>query len=302
MAVAGHDFWFMWALAQRAYVGACSDQWVSSTFSPALMIAISWEETQFNNIRQTPFNHDDWMKRWTDIDPSTNSPRKDATNQVSGNHAIGYVQVERDTIDRWLSLNPKICMGLPGFDADMLYSSNANVSGDLRAKRRRWWQTIDEKILASDDAGFQLGWRAFSHMHTAGVAGSKGAALKIYGGSNKARDNPDKKIGRTATQIVQGWLDTDACMRALANLSPYHVQNEFGWQYANAMLAGAYWFSRPDGDFASGFGTPNNTASRVARIFEKYLTRGSNDSFIETGKFDALRADIKTSLSITETA
>ena len=100
MTVAGHDFWFMWGLAHRAYLTECKDNWVLQNFSPRLMIAISWEETQFNNIRQSGFTHIDWMKRWTDIDPVTNAPRKDGdTGQVSGNHAVGYVQVERDTID-----------------------------------------------------------------------------------------------------------------------------------------------------------------------------------------------------------
>ena len=79
----GRDVFFMWNLAQRAYVGACTDDWVSATFSPTLMLAISWEETQFTNTRQLGFTHEDWMKRWTDIDPATNKPRRNAAGQVS---------------------------------------------------------------------------------------------------------------------------------------------------------------------------------------------------------------------------
>jgi hypothetical protein len=75
MTVAGHDFWFMWGLAPRAYVTECKDSWVLQTFSPGLMIAISWEQSEFNSIRQSGFTHIDWMKRWTDIDPITNAPR-----------------------------------------------------------------------------------------------------------------------------------------------------------------------------------------------------------------------------------
>jgi hypothetical protein len=269
------------------------------------MIAISWEETQFNNIRQSGFTHIDWMKRWTDIDPVANAPRKDGdTGQISGNHAVGYVQVERDTIDRWLALNPQVCVGLPGFSPDLAFRlDDKTVSQDRIQRRRLWWQTIDEKVLASDEAGFQLGWRTFSHMNTAGVAHSKKAALTIYGGSNKKRDDPNKKIGRTASQIVQGWLDTDACLRAMMAISPYRTRVELGWAMANRMLAGAYYFSRPDGDFLGGFGgTTTTQAAEMSRVFERRLTRGPSDSFIETGKIDDLRADIKATLGMVETA
>jgi hypothetical protein len=303
MTVAGHDFWFMWGLAHRAYLADCTDSWVLQNFSPGLMIAISWEETQFNNIRQSGFTHIDWMKRWTDIDPATNGPRKNKkTGQASGNHAIGYVQVERDTMDRWLALNPQVCLGLPGFDGDMMFRvGDATVSPERINRRRLWWQTIDEKVLARDEAGFQLGWRTFSHMHTAGVANSKKSALVIYGGSNEQRDDPTKTIGRTASQIVQGWLDTDACLRAMMAISPYRSRVELGWTMANRMLAGAYYYSRPDGDFLGGFGgTTTAQALEMNRVFEKYLTRGPSDSFIETRKIDDLRADIKATLGMVE--
>jgi hypothetical protein len=304
VTVAGHDFWFMWGLAQRAYVGECRDSWVLQNFSPGLMIAISWEETQFNNIHQIGFTHDDWLKRWTDIDPATNAPRKNAAGQVSGNHAVGYVQVERDTIDRWLAFNPQVCAGLPGFDSDMVFMLNDKTVSPERIRRRRlWWQTIDEKTLATDEAGFQLGWRTFSHMHTAGVANGKMGALKIYGGSNKERDDPTKKIGRTASQIVRGWVDTDACLRAMAAISPYRIRVELGWPMANRLIAGAYYFSRPDGDFPGGFGgTTLSEAAAVSKVFDKYLTRGPSDSFIEARKIDALRTDIKAALGMVETA
>jgi hypothetical protein len=40
----------------------------------------------------------------------------------------------------------------------------------------------------------------------------------------------------------------------------------------------------------------------MSKIFEKRLTRGPSDSFIETGKIDDLRADIKATLGMVETA
>src|SRR5262245_47571347 len=48
-------------------------------------IAICWEETQFNNIRQRKFNHGDWLKG-----PGA-EPEK-------GNHAVGFGQVERESM------------------------------------------------------------------------------------------------------------------------------------------------------------------------------------------------------------
>jgi hypothetical protein len=71
----------------------------------------------------------------------------------------------------------------------------------------------------------------------------------------------------------------------------------------NRLLAGAYYFSRPDGDFIGGFGgTTTAQAAEMSKIFEKRLTRGSSDSFIETGKIDDLRADIKATLGMVETS
>ena len=56
MAGAGHDFMFMWSLAYKAYTSVCKDEWVLKNFSPALMIAISWEETQFNTEKFKDLN------------------------------------------------------------------------------------------------------------------------------------------------------------------------------------------------------------------------------------------------------
>lgn len=302
MASAGHDFWFMWNLAQKAYSNACQDQWVLQNYSPQLMVAISWEETQFNNIHQGGFTHDDWMKLWTDIDPATNKTRvNSATNQKSGNHAIGYVQAERDTIDLWLTFNPEVCLGLPGFTAEMVYrQGDKSVTTERRQARTRWFQKADEAILADDAAGFSLGWRAFSYLHTAKVISSKRSGLKVFAGKNDARDDPKKKIGRTAPQIIQGWLDTDACMRALAAMSPYQMKPEFGLAAANQAIGGAYYFSRPDGDFNGAFRISRDQALAMSKVYEPFITRGPNDSFIPGGKVPELRAALAQALGIVE--
>lgn len=303
MGTAGHDFWYMWQLVQRAYVGTCTDDWVAKTFSPAMMLAISWEETQFGNIRQLGFTHADWMKRWNEALPN-GKPKLNAAGQIVGNHAIGFVQVERDTIDLWLSLNPRLCLGLPGFTLDMAFDlKSPNVTPAQKDARRIWWQGLDEAILGDEVAGFGLGWRALSHLHFSKVAGTKRGALQAYAGKNKERDDPKKKLGRTAPQIIQGWLDTDAIMRALGQISPYRMQADLGLKFANRAIAGAYWYSRPDGDFPTAFGgTTMEEAAAMARVYHPFVTRGPSDSFVGSSQIAALREAIRAHLGFDETA
>jgi len=99
-----------------------------------------------------------WIKRWS-------GAGKTPDGQYPGNHAVGFVEVERDTIGMWLLFNSELCMGLPQFSADMIFAQDdKSVSAERKEKRRRWWQTIDQEVLASDVAGFQLRWRTFSHL------------------------------------------------------------------------------------------------------------------------------------------
>lgn len=306
----GRDFWYMWQLVQRAYVGSCTDPWVSKTVTPFLMLAISWEETEFSNVRQGNFDHADWMRRWNEVDGQGRPKRDDKhKEQIVGNHAIGMVQVERDTMDLWLTNQPRLCIGLPEFYDDMAYAAlDPKVTPEQRKKRMQWWQGIDEKILADDALGMQLGWRAFSYYHAMKVAGSKLGLLKAYAGHNKERDDPNKKpkpgepVTRTAADIIKGWLDTDACMRTLADISPYRMQTDFGLKCANTTIAGAFYFSKSNGNFPRAFGgTSREAAEKMSKVWEPFLMRGINDTFIPSARVPELREAIKAHLGIVET-
>jgi hypothetical protein len=284
----GRDFWYMLDMVQRGYVNDCTDPWVKQNFSPGLMLAICWEETGFENKRQTNCPPEMWMERWT-------NPGKTADGQFAGNHAVGLVQVERDTIGMWLLFNPELCLGLPGFSADMIYAQNdKSVSTERKEKRRRWWQTIDNEILANDVAAFQVGWRTFSHMHKVKPANGVETTLKNYAGESSDRT-------RSTADIVKGWRDTDACLRALFAMSPYRLKAENGFLLVNRMLAGAFKFAKPDGDFGRGFpGSNQADAQKISAVYEKFLNGRHYDQLNNPDKIAVLRNDLKDALGIAE--
>jgi hypothetical protein len=284
------NFWYMWDMVQRGYVNDCTDQWVKKSFGPALMLAICWEETEFQNIRQTGCTHDMWMMRWT------RPGEKSKDGQVAGNHAVGCVQVERDTIGLWLLFNPELCLGLPDFTPDLIYAQNdLSVTTERKQKRTRWWQTIDQKILANDAAGFQLGWRTFAHMHKAKSAASAQTTLENYAGDSSART-------RTKAQIVKGWLDTDACLRAVFAMNAYQAQAQNGFALANRMLAGAFFFAKPNGNFTRAFpGSSDAEVKKLSAIYGKFLAGGTYDQLLnDQAKIATLRNDLKAALGIVE--
>jgi len=232
-----------------------------------------------------------WLKRWS-------NPSKTADGQVAGNHAVGFVQVERDTIGLWLLFNSELCLGLPDFTLDMVYTQNdGSVSTERKQRRAKWWMAIDEKILASDVAGFQLGWRTFSHMHKMLPGSTPQTILQNYAGDSSARS-------RTKAQIVQGWRDTDACLRALFSLSPYRFKSDNGFALANRMLAGAFFFAKPDGNIVGAFpGATSADAQKLSGVYAKFLKGASYDQLLnDQGKLAALREDLKSALSFAEAA
>ena len=66
-------------------------------------------------------------------------------------------------------------------------------------------------------AGFQLGWRTFSHLHKTKPASTPETTLQNYAG-----DSTERK--RSLADIVKGWRDTDACLRALFAMPPHRLQ------------------------------------------------------------------------------
>ncbi|MCW5745237.1 MAG: hypothetical protein KIT36_03445 [Alphaproteobacteria bacterium] len=312
---AGHNIWYMWGLAQRAYSAICPSDVIKKTFSPALLLAIAWEETMFNNIHQEGFDHGDWMKRWSS-DPAIQAEVRAAlesfkhpelpAKQIPGNHAVGFVQCERDTIGNWLLFKPEVAIGLPGFDAAMLPNPRA-AKGDAQETRKlqqrtRWWQTIDEVAIATDEIGFQLGWRGLWYLFEMGVARTKASALKIYAGKNPERDKPGKTAGRTAPQIIDGWLRFEAVMAAYERMRPIDMlPPQYGWPIANRLLAGAFWIAKPDGDFVGGFGVPNTEARIWGEMVSRFVKPGLQP-IVPPDATDALRDAIIAQAKTTKVA
>jgi hypothetical protein len=286
---AGRNIWYMWGLAQRAYVAICPSEVIKKTFSPALLLAIAWEETMFNNIHQEGFDHSDWLKRWSS-DPAVQAQVREAiasfkdtskpAKQIPGNHAVGFVQCERDTIGNWLLFKPEVAIGLPGFEPGMLPNPGAKKEDpqevSKQQRRTRWWQTIDEAAVRTDEVGFQLGWRGLWYLYEMGAARTKTGALKVYAGKNPERDKPGKKIGRTADQIIESWLKFEAVMAAYERMRPIDtLPPQYGWPVANRLMAGAFSIAKPDGDFLGGFGVPNAEAQVWGTMVSRFVKPGA---------------------------
>ena len=85
-------FFQMWDLVRRNYGHIPSGPRASfmKVVTPELLMAIFFEESGFRNIRQNEFDHNDWLKRWSMPVTKKHNP--------NGNHAVGFGQVERESI------------------------------------------------------------------------------------------------------------------------------------------------------------------------------------------------------------
>jgi hypothetical protein len=92
-------------MVQRGYVNDCTDPWVKQSFGPGMMLAISSEETEFRNIRQT-------HARMT---CGSSAGRAQGRHPTATTPAITQSHSSRsnDTIGMWLLFNSELCMGLP---------------------------------------------------------------------------------------------------------------------------------------------------------------------------------------------
>jgi len=118
--------------------------------------------------------------------------------------------------------------------------------------------------------------------------------------ANYAGESSDRK--RSTADIVKGWRDTDACLRALFAMSPYRLKAENGFLLANRMLAGAFKFAKPNGNFAGAFaGSSQGDAQKISAVYEKFLNGRHYDQLVNNqGKIAALRDDLKAVLGIVE--
>jgi hypothetical protein len=218
----------MWSLVQANYnANLCNDAAFRGIISHELLMAIFWEETQFANIRQLKFDHDDWLKAWT------MPPPPDKTQMLPGNHAIGFGQVERDTLLRIKALGPgkldDLIPGLPGAALDLT--------------------SVDLEVLKDDGKGVQLTWRALWHLYASGIK-SKAGLAKVYGGNPNLPDVPP------------AWIACESVQKAYQQLGPINFIDK-DMQQSMRLLAGAFWIARHNGDFLRAFGVSQDEAKKV---------------------------------------
>jgi hypothetical protein len=233
----------MWSLVQQSYNGSlCSDGAFTQLVSQELLMAIFWEETQFTNTRQREFDHNDWLKRWNMPPPQTEEEKK---KMLPGNHAIGFGQVERETLGRIKALGPDKLDGLiPG-------KSGKDV--DLR--------TIDLAILGDDSKGVQLSWRYLQYLYGAGIK-NKLSLVKAYGGNPKLAHIPPE------------WVNCEAVQKGYQQLGPINFIDKDMRQNMR-LLAGAFWIARHDGDFPRAFGVTQPEAAKVGVALRAIVTNGN---------------------------
>jgi hypothetical protein len=241
----------MWSLVQSNYNGGlCDDAAFMRIISPELLMAIFWEETQFANIRQIKFNHSDWLMAWTVPPPATPEERR---KMLPGNHAIGFGQVERDTLLRIKTLGPdKLDDLIPGTPGNGL---------DLKA--------VDEKVLTDDGKGVQLTWRALWYLYGTGIK-SKAGLAKVYGG------NPN------LANVPPAWINSEAVQKAYQLLGPINFIDT-DWRQNMRLLAGAFWIARQNGDFPRAFGVSQEEAAAVGAPLRDIVTsngKGLNPNLI----------------------
>lgn len=233
----------MWSLVQQSYNGSlCNDAAFMQIVSQELLMAIFWEETQFANIRQRDFDHNDWLKRWNVPPPRTEEEKK---KMLPGNHAIGFGQVERETLGRIKALGPDKLDGMiPG-------KSGKDV--DLR--------TIDLAILGDDGKGVQLSWRYLQYLYGAGIK-NKPNLVQAYGGNPALRHIPPE------------WLNCEAVQKGYQQLGPINFVDK-GMQQNMRLLAGAFWIARHNGDFVRAFGVTQEDAAKVGTPLRAIVTNGN---------------------------
>jgi hypothetical protein len=238
------QYFQMWSLVQQNYnSNLCKDANFMQKVSPELLMAIFWEETQFTNIRQLQFDHGNWLERWL-VSPPTDK----------GNHAIGFGQVERDTL--------ATIKALASDKLDGLIPGKAGKDVDLRS--------LDLEVLGDDGMGVQLTWRALQHLYST-VAKTEFGLVKAYGGGNPQKPN-----------VLLDWLACEAAQTAYQRLGPVNYPGN-GMAQNMRLLAGAFAIAKNNGDFPRAFGVAQKDAQTVGTQLRAIVTnqgRGTNPNLI----------------------
>jgi hypothetical protein len=228
------QYFQMWSLVQQNYNSdLCNNPSFMQVVSQELLMAIFWEETQFANIRQLGFDHNAWLKRWL-VSPPTHD----------GQHAVGFGQVERETLGTLQTLDPDKLDGLiPG-----------KLAKDLDVK------TIDLEILKNDGMAVQITWRALQHLYST-VAQTKFGLVKAYGGGNPKKPN-----------VPLDWLICEAAQVAYQHLGPLNYAGN-NMQQNMRLLAGAFWIAKDNGNFPRAFGVTQQDAAKVGKPLRDIVTK-----------------------------
>jgi hypothetical protein len=225
------DYFAMCGLIQNHYSAECYDTDVTSFVPWETVAAICWEETQFKNTRQNGFNHEDWVKG-----PSTATDSK-------GNHAIGFGQVERETIFI-IQSQAKTTGALKGF------FDRTSLSGQpIDNLPTGWWRTVDQMVLADTRMAIHLIWHALIHQKKNHPSASLEQLLCHYGGLRKPSGGPTDKMVR----VARGWLTTTSLLVNFRS-SGLGAQDYGGIMRAKRILAAIFSCSRRNAQFMPTFG------------------------------------------------
>lgn len=227
------QYFQMWSLVRQNYNGdLCNDPKFMELVSHELLMAIFWEETQFANIRQFGFDHGDWLRRWS---------TKPSTDQ--GNHAIGFGQVERDTLATAVLSNKLngLIPGPPGTKVNML--------------------GLDTTVLENDGLSVQLTWRVLWHLHTSGIK-TKLGLVTVYG-------------GHPGSVVPAAWLVCERAQIAYQNLGPVNLAGN-NMERNMRLMAGAFWIARHDGAFPRAFGVTRQDAEKVGVPLRNIVAKHSS--------------------------
>lgn len=238
------DYFSMGGLIRKHYEDECYDSTVTGFVPWETVAAIFWEESQFTNIRQNGFDHEDWVKG-----PSTKTESK-------GNHAIGFGQVERETIIL-MQIQASTTGALKGF-----FDGTPLANTPLASLPIGWWREVDNWVLGDARRAIHLTWHALIHQKNRHPDASLEQLLHNYGGLRDASGSPTAKMRR----VARGWLTTTSLLQCFRR-SGLGAGDYGGMMRAKRILAAVFACSRRSASFAGSFGV-------VSRPIAGYIYAG----------------------------
>ncbi|MBM3619464.1 MAG: hypothetical protein FJX20_02145 [Alphaproteobacteria bacterium] len=225
------DYFAMAGLIRKHYEEECYDKDLVGFVPWETVAAIFWEETQFSNIRQTKFNHADWLKG-----PSTETESR-------GNHAVGFGQVERETIILMQTQVGKTGT-LKGF-----FDGTPLAGQPVDQLPKGWWRDVDAYVLGDTRRAIHLTWHALLHQRKRHPDANLEQLLHNYGGLRDKDGKPTPKMRR----VARGWLTTTKLLQCFRR-SGLGAGDYGGMMRAKRVLAAIFSCSRRSATFMPSFG------------------------------------------------